>query len=45
MQWDGTANAGFTAGTPWIEVNPNYTTINAREELEDQDSVFYFYQN
>ena len=44
MQWDGTANAGFTAGTPWIEVNPNYTTINAREELEDQDSVFYFYQ-
>ncbi len=44
MQWDGSANAGFTAGTPWIEVNPNYTTINAREELEDQDSVFYFYQ-
>ena len=44
MQWTGGENAGFTAGTPWIMVNPNYQTINAEAELQDQDSVFYHYQ-
>ena len=44
MQWDDTPNAGFTSGTPWIEVNPNYTRINAGKELEDPESVFSFYQ-
>ncbi len=44
MQWDDTAHGGFTTGTPWIMVNPNYTEINAREQLSRQDSVFYFYQ-
>lgn len=44
MQWSEEANAGFTTGTPWIRCNPNYTMINAREELIDQDSVFYYYQ-
>ena len=44
MQWDASTNAGFTTGTPWIEVNPNYTSINAKAELKDPDSVFYFYQ-
>ena len=44
MQWDSSANAGFTEGIPWIEVNPNYTSINVEEELKDPDSVFYFYQ-
>ncbi|MBQ9268335.1 MAG: alpha-glucosidase [Oscillospiraceae bacterium] len=44
MQWTGGKNAGFTAGTPWIMVNPNYQTINAKAELQDQDSVFYHYQ-
>lgn len=44
MQWDDSANAGFTTGTPWIMVNPNYTEINAKAELEDPDSVFHYYQ-
>ena len=44
MQWDDSANAGFTTGTPWISVNPNYLMINAKKALEDKDSVFYYYQ-
>ncbi len=44
MQWDGTPNAGFTAGNPWIMVNPNYTRINAADQLARPDSVFHFYQ-
>ena len=44
MQWNEEPNAGFTTGTPLIRCNPNYTMINAREELIDQDSVFYYYQ-
>lgn len=44
MQWDATPNAGFSAGTPWINVNPNYTEINAAEQLARDDSVFRFYQ-
>jgi oligo-1,6-glucosidase len=44
MQWDGTANAGFTTGTPWMPVNPNYPTLNAQAELADPDSVFHYYQ-
>ena len=44
MQWDDSANAGFTTGTPCIMVNPNYTEINAKTEMEDPDSVFRYYQ-
>jgi glucan 1,6-alpha-glucosidase len=44
MQWSEEQNAGFTTGTPWIRVNPNYTIINAEEELVNKDSVFYYYQ-
>ena len=44
MQWDDSENAGFTTGTPWIMVNPNYKEINAKAELQDPDSVFYHYQ-
>ncbi len=44
MQWNGSANAGFTTGTPWIMVNPNYKEINAEKELADENSVFYYYQ-
>ena len=44
MQWDDSENAGFTTGTPWIAVNPNYVRINAKEALSDEDSVFYYYQ-
>lgn len=44
FQWDDSANAGFTTGTPWIMVNPNYTQINAKEQLDRADSVFRYYQ-
>ena len=44
VQWDDTENAGFTSGTPWISVNPNYKEINAKAELADPDSVFRYYQ-
>ncbi len=44
MQWDDSSEAGFTTGKPWIGVNPNYKTINAKAELEDRNSVFYYYQ-
>ena len=44
MQWDDTPNAGFTTGTPWLPVNPNYTCINAAESVKREDSVFHYYQ-
>ena len=44
FQWDDSENGGFTTGTPWIMVNPNYKEINAKEELADPASVFYYYQ-
>lgn len=44
MQWDDSENAGFTSGTPWIMVNPNYKEINAKSAISDPDSVFYYYQ-
>ena len=37
-------SAGFTAGTPWLPVNPNHTTVNAAEQLKRSDSVFHYYQ-
>ena len=44
MQWDDSENAGFTDGTPWIRVNPNYREINAAGQLKEETSVFRFYQ-
>jgi len=44
MQWTDGPNAGFTTGTPWLPVNPNYTQINAQAALADPDSVFAYYQ-
>ena len=44
MPWDASANAGFTTGTPWIDLNPNYPEINVAACLDDPDSVFYYYQ-
>jgi oligo-1,6-glucosidase len=44
MQWDGTANAGFTTGKPWLAVNPNYKAINAADQMSDDGSVLSFYK-
>ena len=44
MQWSSEANAGFTTGTPWLPVNPNYTAVNAEAALADPDSVFWHYK-
>ena len=44
MQWDNSENAGFTTGTPWIAVNKNYNEINAKQCLEDENSVFHHYR-
>jgi oligo-1,6-glucosidase len=44
MQWDDSAHAGFTTGTPWIPLNPNYKEINAAAAVADQDSVFHYYR-
>lgn len=44
MQWSDAAHAGFTTGTPWLRVNPNYSTINVAAEQKDPDSVFHFYK-
>ncbi len=44
VQWDDTENAGFTTGTPWIAVNPNYKEINAKAETADENSVFHYYK-
>lgn len=44
MQWDDSKNAGFSTGTPWEKVNPNYPTINVEKALADQNSIFYYYQ-
>lgn len=44
MQWTNQPNAGFTTGTPWLKVNPNYTSINAAAQQNDPDSVRSFYK-
>jgi oligo-1,6-glucosidase len=44
MQWDDSENAGFTTGTPWIPVNPNYKEINVKAALADPKSVFHYYK-
>ncbi|WP_141335230.1 alpha-glucosidase [Paenibacillus sp. tmac-D7] len=44
MQWDDSEHAGFTKGTPWIKVNPNYKEINARRDVNDPHSIYAYYQ-
>ena len=44
MQWDASDNGGFTSGTPWLQVNKNYKTINADAQVNDPDSVFAYYK-
>lgn len=44
IQWTAGENAGFTTGTPWMPVNPNYTEINAEAALADPNSIFHYYK-
>ncbi len=44
MQWNSNYQAGFTTGTPWLKLNPNYEQINVETALEDPNSIFYYYQ-
>lgn len=44
MQWSAKKGAGFTTGTPWMDINPNYVDINVEEALADPNSIWYFYQ-
>jgi len=44
MQWDDTVNAGFSSGNPWLRVNPNYITINVKQQENDPHSILNFYR-
>lgn len=44
MQWDASPNAGFTTGTPWLKVNPNYVDINVAEQEGREDSILNYYR-
>lgn len=44
MHWSNQANAGFSGGTPWIELNPNYPQINVEDALANPNSIFYHYK-
>ncbi|MEC1732540.1 alpha-glucosidase [Bacillus mojavensis] len=44
MQWSSGKNAGFTDGTPWLKINPNYTSVNAEEAEADPDSILAYYK-
>jgi oligo-1,6-glucosidase len=44
VQWDASAGAGFTTGTPWIAINPDHVTVNAAAETGDPGSVFGHYR-
>jgi alpha-glucosidase len=44
MQWTSAPNAGFTTGSPWLGMNPNYSTVNVEQQLADPDSILHFYK-
>ncbi|MDU0373664.1 alpha,alpha-phosphotrehalase [Staphylococcus pseudintermedius] len=44
MQWNDEAHAGFTTGTPWIEVANNYNTVNVEAAMADPESILYTYK-
>jgi oligo-1,6-glucosidase len=45
FQWDNTPNAGFTTGTPWLKVNPNYTAVNVQAQEADPNSTLNYFRN
>ncbi|WP_079710226.1 glycoside hydrolase family 13 protein [Paraliobacillus ryukyuensis] len=44
MQWNNQKNAGFSEGTPWLKVNPNYQSINVADQIEDPNSIYAYYK-
>lgn len=44
IQWDDTDHGGFTSGQPWIKVNPNYKQINAKQAIQDPNSIYHYYR-
>jgi oligo-1,6-glucosidase len=44
FQWDDSEHGGFTSGTPWIQANPNYKDINAKQAVEDENSIYHYYR-
>lgn len=44
MQWDGSINAGFTTGRPWLKVNSNYKKINVKNQIKDKNSIYNYYK-
>lgn len=44
MQWDDSINGGFTTGTPWQKINDDYKEINVKNDLDDPDGVYHYYQ-
>jgi oligo-1,6-glucosidase len=44
FQWDDSKNAGFSKGTPWLDINPNYTKINAKYDLASEDGVYHYFK-
>ena len=45
MQWNSSLNSGFTKGTPWLKVNPNYININVENQVNDSESIFNYYKS
>ncbi|MBS8264237.1 alpha-glucosidase [Mesobacillus boroniphilus] len=44
FQWDNSEHGGFTTGTPWLQVNPNYKEINASQAVKDDNSIYHYYR-
>jgi alpha-glucosidase len=44
MQWSAEENGGFTTGTPWMKMNPNYKEINVAQQMKNPDSIYHFYK-
>ncbi|MEH7886974.1 alpha-glucosidase [Bacillus sp. JJ1609] len=44
FQWNDSEHGGFSAGTPWLKVNPNYKEINAKQAVEDENSIYHYYR-
>lgn len=44
IPWDDSVNGGFTTGTPWLALNPNYKELNIKKDQQDEESVFNYYK-